>query len=89
MEDGKRNGKGRLYDAEKDEVYDGEFEMNKRQGEGIVYTRDGQVLKGEFRNNFMEGPFEQLAQVSKSEVQKVFNNAKKTTGLYITVNKKA
>jgi len=30
MEEGKRNGRGRLYDAERDEVYDGDFEMNKR-----------------------------------------------------------
>lgn len=58
MDDGKRHGKGRLYDAERDEVYEGDFEMNKKQGEGTVYRRDGQVLKGEFRNNYMEGPFE-------------------------------
>jgi len=30
MDDDKRNGKGRLYDAERDEVYVGDFEMNKK-----------------------------------------------------------
>lgn len=55
VQDGKRMGQGILYDAERDEVYDGNFEMNKKSGEGMVYKRDGHVLKGEFRNNCMEG----------------------------------
>jgi len=37
----------------------------------------------------MEGPFEQLKQIGPEEIKKVFNNAKRTTGLYIAVNKKA
>jgi hypothetical protein len=68
MEEGKRNGRGRLYDAERDEVYDGDFEMNKRQGEGMVYRRDGEVLKGEFRNNFMEGTFEHVTRIGPAEI---------------------
>lgn len=68
MEEGKRNGRGRLYDAERDEVYDGDFEMNKRQGEGMVYRRDGEVLKGEFRNNFMEGTFEHVCKIGPTEI---------------------
>tara|TARA_B110000285_G_C15131905_1_gene624181 strand:- start:293 stop:610 length:318 start_codon:yes stop_codon:yes gene_type:complete len=68
MEEGKRNGRGRLYDAERDEVYDGDFEMNKRQGEGLVYRRDGEVLKGEFRNNFMEGTFEHVTRIGPAEI---------------------
>ena len=87
MEDGKRNGKGQLYDSERDEVYNGYFEMNKRQGEGTVYRRDGEVLKSEFRNNFMEGPFEHVCNISPSEIAKVFNNAKQISSLYIAVNK--
>ena len=68
MEEGKRNGRGRLYDAERDEVYDGDFEMNKRQGEGMVYRRDGEVLKGEFRNNYMEGTFEHVCHIGPAEL---------------------
>ena len=58
--DGKRDGKGRLYDADKDEVYDGNFENNKRCGQGMIYRRSGEVLKGDFRNNMMEGPFKNV-----------------------------
>jgi hypothetical protein len=56
LDDGKKNGRGRLYDAEKDEVYEGEFENDKRSGSGTIYRRNGEVIKGDFRNNHMEGP---------------------------------
>ena len=74
-EDGRRIGKGRLYDAERDEVYDGEFENNKKSGAGMIYLRNGQVMKGTFRNNMMEGPFENCFKASKQQVEKIFKNA--------------
>lgn len=37
IDEGKKSGKGRLYDKDRDEVYDGEFEANKRSGEGMIY----------------------------------------------------
>ena len=87
--DGKRNGKGRLYDAERDEVYDGFFEMNKKNGDGMIYKPDGKVMKGEFRNNYMEGQFENVCQLSQAETKKIFGLAKKSNNIYIAINKKA
>ena len=77
MEEGKRQGKGRLYDAEADEVYEGEFVNNHKQGEGKVFRRNGEVLQGDFRNNYMEGAFDLLCIMGKEEGKRLFNNAKK------------
>lgn len=66
LEEGKKNGKGRLYDAEKDEVYEGEFENDRRSGPGTIYHRNGEVIKGDFRNNFMEGAYEVVTTLNKS-----------------------
>ena len=55
----------------------------------MVYKSDGEVLKGEFRNAYMEGQFEHVCKIGKAELAKVFNNAKRSSGLYIAVNKKA
>ena len=55
VDDGKRSGYGKSYDAEKDEVYEGLFESDKRSGDGTLFMRNGQVYKGTFRNNNMEG----------------------------------
>lgn len=87
MQDGKKNGQGILYDPERDEVYDGSFEMNKKSGEGMIYQRDGHVLKGEFRNNCMEGQFENVMKIKPHEVTHIFNRAKIRNAQYISVNK--
>jgi len=59
-------GKGRLYTAELDEVFEGFFENDKRSGTGTVYNRNGEVCKGDYRNNFMEGPYEVVATLNKA-----------------------
>ena len=59
-------GQGRLYTAETDEVYEGLFENDKRSGLGTIYRRNGEVCKGDFRNDFMEGPIEVVATLSKA-----------------------
>ena len=87
MEDGKRNGKGRLYDAENDEVFAGEFVNNNKQGDGIVFLRSGEVHKGDFRNGYMEGSFELLTKMTKDETKRMFNNAKNTNDVFISLNK--
>ena len=38
--------------------------------------RDGDVRRGEFRNNNMEGPFDLIAKLDKEVIAKVFKNAK-------------
>jgi antitoxin component YwqK of YwqJK toxin-antitoxin module len=85
-EEGKRLGTGRLYDAERDEVYEGEFENDRRQGEGTVYRRNGEVLRGEHRSNYMEGTFTLITTLTPTKVNKVFNQAKRTNNIFTTVN---
>ena len=70
-------GFGRLYEAELDEVYEGYFENDKKSGQGTVYRRNGEVCKGDFRNNFMEGPFEVVATLNKAQVDRIFKNAQR------------
>lgn len=65
IEDDKKMGRGIYYDKERDEVYEGEYENDKRQGEGTLFRRNGEVLKGDFRNNYMEGAFEKLTTYTK------------------------
>lgn len=87
ISDGMKNGVGVLYDPDLDQVYSGNFERNKRSGEGTIFKRNGQVKKGDFRNNTMEGHFENLPKLSKKEVEKVFSNAMRNLQVYISVNK--
>ena len=86
MDDGKKMGKGRIYDAERDEVFVGEFLHNKKQGTGTVFRRDGKVLKGDYRQNLMDGNFINLNEIEGQKVKKVFNNAKLKNDNYISVN---
>jgi len=62
--------------------------MNKKSGEGMIFKKDGSVMKGDFRNNFMEGPFDNVTKVDKMRLKKVFNNAHRTNNVYIAINKK-
>lgn len=87
IEEDKKVGRGIYYDAEQDEIYDGEFENDKRQGEGWLYRRSGEVLKGDFRNNYMEGSFKKISTFSKEQVDKFFEKCKISGSLFIAVNK--
>lgn len=87
IEEDKKIGRGVYYDSERDEVYEGDYENDKRQGEGTLYRRSGEVLKGDFRNNYMEGSFEKVATYSKAEVDKIFERYQVNGSLYIAVNK--
>ena len=69
IENSKKNGKGKFFDAEKNEIYEGSFQNDKKQGEGLVYKRNRQVIKGEFRNDFMEGGSTVLRVMSKVEME--------------------
>ena len=74
VDEGKKQGRGKLYDAEKDEVYEGEFENDKKSNEGYLFKRNGEVYKGDFRNNQMEGTFERPCnKLSAKEIEKIFN----------------
>jgi hypothetical protein len=47
--DGKRNGRGRMYYAAQQEIYDGDWSNDRRQGEGLVIDSKGVVCQGDFR----------------------------------------
>lgn len=84
---GNRSGKGRMFEYEADEVYEGDFVNNMKQGDGKVYRRNGDVLAGEFRSNCMEGTFDLVTKLGPQEVEKLFRNAKTTNKYYISLNK--
>ena len=39
--DGKRSGRGRLYQASDETIYDGEWTNDRRQGEGSILNSEG------------------------------------------------
>lgn len=39
----------------KDEIYDGEWSLDKKNGEGQIVKRSGEVITADFRNDLMEG----------------------------------
>ena len=65
IEEDKKVGRGIYFDQERDEVYEGDYENDKRQGEGTLFRRNGEVLKGDFRNNYMEGSFDKVIVYTK------------------------
>ena len=87
IEEDKKVGRGMYYDCERDEIYDGDFENDKRQGEGRLYKRSGEVLKGDFRNNYMEGSFKKIATYTQEQINQVFDRCKVSGSLFIAVNK--
>ena len=53
--DGKRNGRGRMYYAAIEELFDGDWSNDRRQGDGRILNRKGDLCSGEYRGDFMEG----------------------------------
>ena len=53
--DGKRSGRGRYYQNAENEIYDGEWTNDRRQGEGTILNARGEISSGEFRADHMEG----------------------------------
>ena len=87
IEEDKRVGRGIYFDKERDEVYEGDYENDKRQGEGTLFRRNGEVLKGDFRNNYMEGTFEKVAAYPEEQIEKIFQRCQSTSCSYTAVNK--
>ena len=73
FEGGKKNGKGLLYDNEQDEVVEGEFEMDRKQGECVVYKRSGEVLKTTFRGDKMDGEITYLGPYRAGQIDTIFS----------------
>ena len=49
--DNKRCGHGQLYDDKTRTLYEGEWELDKRKGEGILKLENGRQIKGVLKNN--------------------------------------
>ena len=63
IEDGKKEGKGMLF--EEGQLFEVTFHNNKKQGDAVVYRPNGEVLKCEYRNDSMEGPFKVVRTMSQ------------------------
>lgn len=72
-QDGKRNGRGRMYYAGTQEIYDGDWSNDRRQGEGTVLNKKGDICSGEFRADHMEGQLTYQKTLSTSEVNRIFS----------------
>ena len=55
VKDGKREGKGRAYDAKERLAYDGEWKDDLREGFGLAYENGVLVYRGEWRRGFRSG----------------------------------
>ena len=72
--DGKRNGHGRLLMTEKQEIYDGDWSNDRRQGEGIIINGKGEVYGGDFRQDNMDGKMTYKKILKDEETKQIFDS---------------
>lgn len=85
--DGKRNGKGRLFNASLQEIYDGDWSNDRRQGEGIIINKKGVLSSGDFRADHMEGKLTYQKTLSGKEKDKILNVMTKANDMFIAVGR--
>lgn len=85
--DGKRVGHGRMLYAEKQEIYDGDWSNDRRQGEGIILNGRGEIVSGDFRADHMEGKLTYKKTLSAKETESIFSLMLSTNDIFIAVNK--
>ena len=54
IENGEMNGKGKLFDINKNLIFDGKFKNNKKNGFGKLFLKEGNFI-GYFKNDCFEG----------------------------------
>lgn len=86
-QDGKRNGKGRMFYAGIQEIYDGDWSNDRRQGEGMILNRQGEISSGEFRADHMEGKSTYQKTLSPAETTKIFSQFIQANDVFIFVEK--
>lgn len=74
--DGKRVGHGRILYAEKQEIFDGDWSNDRRQGEGTILNIRGEIYSGDFRQDNMEGKQTYKKTISLSETSAIFESMK-------------
>ena len=57
-------------------IYDGEWDQDRRQGEGTILSREGQIASGDFRAGQMEGKLTYQRTLSQAETERVFTMIK-------------
>ena len=62
-----------MYYAAKQEIYDGEWSNDRRQGEGSILNAQGQIASGDFRADQMEGKLQHQRTLSRSETARIFS----------------
>ncbi len=85
--DGKRVGHGRMYYAAKQEIFDGDWSNDRRQGEGIILNKKGEILAGDFRADNMEGKMTYKKTLSAEERDSMFAQMTAANDIFIPVNK--
>ena len=85
--DGKRVGHGRMYFAQKQEIFDGDWSNDKRQGEGIILNANREVLMGDFRADHMEGKMTYKKTLSAAEYDNILSQMMQSNDIFVAVNK--
>lgn len=84
----KKFGTGRMFYADKDEIYDGEWLNDQRMGKGHIINRQGEIVFGDFRSDFMDGKQTYLRTLAKNETDKIFQLIESENDWYVEVEKK-
>jgi hypothetical protein len=84
----KKFGAGRMFYADKGEIYDGEWSNDQRMGKGHIINRQGEIVFGDFRSDFMDGKQTYLRTLAKSETDKIFQLIESENDWYVAVEKK-
>lgn len=87
FEEDKRSGKGSFFDILLEEVYEGDWDNDRRNGEGVIVKKSGEVLSGDFRNDMMEGKKKTEKSLTQAQVEKVFCSMKSVSEYFIAVKK--
>ena len=74
--DGKRVGHGRMLFADKQEIYDGDWSNDRRQGEGVILNSRGEVYSGDYRQDHMEGKQTYKKTITTKETSVIFESMK-------------
>ena len=72
-----KQGLGVLLDLDEQEIFEGEFGSDKRNGVGTTYQRDGKVFSVAYKHGKIEGGLNFIKLMTKHETAKKFKDALK------------
>ena len=77
-----------MYVVAKQEIYDGEWSNDRRQGEGTILDASGMIASGDFRADQMEGKLQYQQTLTKEKTERVFSLIINQRDAFITVEGK-